>query len=121
LGGIKPYRAVSAKIGEQQTCYIVPSSLIRETNSFKILGHLPWFLGCGSMELTSGLIGMNLSMANQRGEVGKKSPRMSMHKYAECTVRIATKSGVKIATYFKCHAGNNWLKLLLQNSNQCNV
>ena len=42
-------------------------------------------------------------------------------KYAECTVRIATESGMKIATYFKCLAGNDWLKLLLENSNGCNV
>ena len=44
-----------------------------------------------------------------------------MHKYAECTIRIAKKSGMKIATYFKCHAENDWLKLLLENSNGCNV
>jgi hypothetical protein len=73
------------------------------------------------MKLISGLVGMNLSMAKQKRRGGKKSPRRLMHKNAKCTVRIATKSGVKIATYFKCCAGNDWLKLLLENSNGYNV
>ena len=73
------------------------------------------------MELISGLVGMNLSMAKPERRGWKKSPRRLMHKYAECTIRIATKSGMKIATYFKYHAGNDWLKLLLENSNGCNV
>jgi ribosomal protein S3AE len=42
-------------------------------------------------------------------------------QYAKCTIRIATKSGMNIATYFKRLAGNDWLKLLLKNSNGCNV
>jgi hypothetical protein len=73
------------------------------------------------MELISGLVGMNLSMTKPKRRGWKKSPRRSMHKYAECTAGIATKSSVKIATYLKCSARNDWLKLLLENSNGCNV
>ena len=73
------------------------------------------------MELISGLVGMNLSMAKLKRRGWKKSPRMLMHKYAKCTVRIPAESGMKIPNYFKCHSENNWLKLLLEKSNKCNM
>ena len=71
--------------------------------------------------MISGLVGMNLSMAKPKMRGWKKSPRRLMHKYAEYIIRIATESSMKIATYYKCHAGNDWLKLLLENNNGCNV
>ena len=73
------------------------------------------------MELINGLVEMNLFMAKPKRRGWKKSLRRLMHKYAKCTVRIATESSMKVATYFKCHSENNWLKLLLEKSNKCNM